>query len=97
MELPYFDRTCTVIMAGLCLDCGIELWRPSHRILNVASFELHKISVLRTLKPRREPYWGPPLSRGWHVGFRKGEGDSGNWIARYRASGGKQLYKALAA
>lgn len=61
----------------------------------MASFELHKVSVLRTLKPRREPYWGSPLSRGWHIGFRRGERDTGSWIARYRAPGGKQLYKAL--
>lgn len=61
----------------------------------MASVELHKVSVLRALKARREPYWGSPLSRGCHVGFRKGEKDTGSWIARYRAPGGKQLYKAL--
>lgn len=59
------------------------------------SFEIHKSSALKMLKPRREPYWGPPLSRGWHVGFRKSDGGTGSWIARFRSPGGKQLYKAL--
>lgn len=49
----------------------------------------------KALKPRREPYWGPPLARGRYVGFRKIGDGAGSWIARARDDDGRQRYKAL--
>lgn len=57
--------------------------------------ELHKVRVRTALKPRREPYWGPPLGRGRVLGFRKIDADIGSWIARMRNETGHKVYKAL--
>lgn len=46
------------------------------------------------LTPRREPYWGAPLSRGLFIGFRK-LADGGTWIARQRDEDGRQHYESL--
>ncbi len=46
------------------------------------------------LPPRREPYW-LMASRGCYVGYRKGRGGAGAWIARFRCEDGKQRYQAL--
>ncbi len=59
------------------------------------ALELHKAGVRKALKPRREPYWAPPLARGRYVGFRKISADAGSWIARARDDDGRQRYKAL--
>lgn len=57
--------------------------------------ELHKVRVRTALKPRREPYWGPPLARGRALGFRKIDAQTGTWIARMRNETGHKEYKAL--
>jgi hypothetical protein len=46
--------------------------------------QLHLAKVLKALKPRksRDPYWGAPLARGRHVGYRKIAADKATWIAR---------------
>jgi hypothetical protein len=62
---------------------------------NSQSHQLQKASVLRTLPPRREPYWAAPLSRGRFVGLRKIDDRRATWIARFRNEAGKQKYKAL--
>jgi integrase len=62
---------------------------------NSQSHQLQKASVLRTLPPRREPYWAAPLSRGRFVGLRKIDARRATWIARFRNEAGKQKYKAL--
>ncbi|MEX2051911.1 MAG: tyrosine-type recombinase/integrase [Steroidobacteraceae bacterium] len=49
----------------------------------------------RAVRPRREPYWGPPLARGRYVGFRKIADEEGSWIARAREEDGHQRYKSL--
>lgn len=59
----------------------------------MARFEIDKASVRNKLKPRRSPYWGPPVERGLYVGFRKLE-RGGTWIARYRTDDG-QKYSSL--
>jgi len=50
----------------------------------IKAIELHKASVLRALEPRRDPYWGAPLTRGRFVGYRKIADDRASWIARMR-------------
>lgn len=60
-----------------------------------SSNQIHKVGVRRALRPRREPYWGPPLARGRYVGFRKIAGGEGSWIARAREDDGHQRYKSL--
>lgn len=65
--------------------------------------ELHKRAARDALKPRREPFWGPQLAAGQHVGLRKmpdpekpGEVTALAWIARYRDSTtGVRSYKSL--
>lgn len=59
------------------------------------SIEIHKAGVRRALKPRREPYWGPPLARGRYVGFRKISAEVGSWIARARDDDGRQRYHSI--
>ncbi len=59
------------------------------------SSEIHKVGVRKALRPRREPYWGPPLARGRYVGFRKIADGKGSWIARAREEDGHQRYKSL--
>ncbi len=59
------------------------------------SNEIHKVGVRKALRPRREPYWGPPLARGRYVGFRKIADREGSWIARAREDDGHQRYKSL--
>jgi len=57
---------------------------------------LQKISVRRVLAPRREPYWGAPLSRGLYVGFRKIDAERGSWIGRrFDEETHKHKYKSL--
>lgn len=46
------------------------------------------------LKPRREPYW-QRVEVGLFVGYRRLEAGTGTWIARRRADGGGQQYRAL--
>ena len=59
------------------------------------SIEIHKAGVRRALRPRREPYWGPPLARGRYVGFRRIADGEGSWIARARDDEGRQRYQSL--
>jgi integrase len=58
------------------------------------SHEIHKISARRALPVRREPYWGPPLAQGRHLGYRKIDAERGTWIARLWLDG-KQVYRSL--
>jgi len=46
------------------------------------------------LKPRREPYWHR-VEAGLFVGYRRPETGGGTWVARRRAEGGGQQYRAL--
>lgn len=57
--------------------------------------EIHKERVRKSLKPRREPYWGAQIARGRYLGFRKIEEQRGSWIARLRDDAGVQHYRAL--
>lgn len=57
--------------------------------------EIHKAKVRQALPPRREPYWGAPLGRGWVLGFRKIDAGRGSWIARKRDETGHKVYKSL--
>lgn len=57
--------------------------------------QLHKLTVLKALEPRRDPYWGPPIAKGRHVGYRKLDATRGSWIARFRAEDGKFRFQAL--
>jgi integrase len=59
------------------------------------AFLLHQSLVRNRLQPRREPYWGPPLAKGQHVGLRKITATTAAWIARYRDDDGQRHYKAL--
>jgi integrase len=63
------------------------------------SWDLHTKSVLKALQPRREPWWGPPLAKGRHIGFRKiGAANTyvGTWIARmWDEEKGDYVYKSL--
>lgn len=55
---------------------------------------IDKSGARKDLDPRREPYWGAPLSRGLYLGFRRTE-QGGTWIARWRDDDGKQRYNSL--
>jgi integrase len=57
--------------------------------------QLHKASVLKALARRRDPYWGAPIARGQHVGYRKLTGEGGTWIARYRGEDKKMRFRSL--
>jgi len=46
------------------------------------------------LEPRREPYWHR-VEAGLFLGYRKAEVGAGTWVARRRADGGGQQYRAL--
>jgi len=59
------------------------------------SHRLHQSSIRNALKPRREPYWGAPLARGWYIGIRKIDTVTATWIARFRDDEGRQNYKSL--
>jgi len=59
------------------------------------SKSLHLKSTRDALKPRREPYWGPPLDQGRHLGVRKSADGTCTWVARLRDSDGKRHYRAL--
>lgn len=59
------------------------------------SIAIHKAAVRKALRPRREPYWGPPLARGHFVGYRRIADGEGSWIARARGEDGHQRYKSL--
>src|SRR5580658_8234305 len=60
------------------------------------SDRINTASARASLKPRREPYWAPPLERGRSVGYRKIDKERGTWIARARdPETGKQQYYAL--
>ncbi len=59
------------------------------------AIEIHKVRVRTTLKPRREPYWGPAIGRGQSLGFRKIDALTGSWVARMRDEHGRKSYKAL--
>jgi integrase len=52
-------------------------------------------SAREKLPKRREPYW-TVLSAGCALGYRKGA-KGGNWIAKFRAGGGKRHLEALGA
>jgi integrase len=52
-------------------------------------------NVRLKLPPRREPYWCG-ISRGAYIGYRRGAGASGTWIARTRIDG-RQHYEAIGA
>lgn len=59
--------------------------------------QIDKASVRNRLQPRREPYFGAPVERSLWVGFRKGELNSGHWIAKWRDDSGKRHHAALGA
>lgn len=59
------------------------------------SYELHKVRVRNSLKPRREPYWSAPIAKGKFLGLRKIDDSTGTWIARLRDESGQQQYKSL--
>lgn len=69
--------------------------RNSSAAKRQGSIEIHKAGVRRAVRPRREPYWGPPLARGRYVGYRKIADGEGSWIARAREDDGHQRYKSL--
>ena len=46
------------------------------------------------LEPRREPYWDR-IEAGCYLGYRKLEGGTGTWIARWRNEEGAQKYHAI--
>jgi integrase len=56
---------------------------------------LHLKSTRDALKPRREPYWGPPLDKGRHLGVRKTADGTCTWVARLRDDDGKRHYQKL--
>ena len=53
-------------------------------------------SARARLAVRREPYWCV-ISAGCAIGYRRGSKGSGTWIARLRASDGRQHHEALGA
>jgi integrase len=59
------------------------------------AYELHKVGVRASLRPRREPYWGPPLERSRYLGFRKLADGTGTWIARMLDEHGDHKYRSL--
>jgi integrase len=65
---------------------------------NSMTVQLHLAKVLKALKPRksRDPYWGAPLARGRHVGYRKIAADKATWIARrWSVEEGKYRFQSL--
>jgi integrase len=58
------------------------------------AWEIHKAGARAALAPRREPYWGTPLGRGRHVGYRK-LSVGGVWIARWSDEQHQRSYKSL--
>jgi len=59
------------------------------------AFEIHKVSIRKALRARREPYWGSPVEAGRYIGFRKINESTGTWIARMRDEDGTQKYRSL--
>lgn len=60
------------------------------------SYDIHLAGVRNKIEPRREPYWGPPIERGKHIGVRKLDNGSCTWIARrYDEEQSGYRYKAL--
>ncbi len=60
------------------------------------AFDIHLASARNKLEPRREPYWGPPIQRGRHLGVRKLESGECTWIARrYDEDDSAYRYKSL--
>lgn len=55
---------------------------------------IHKVGVRTALKPRREPYWAPPLGLNQSLGYRKWDDGRGSWVARRKESD-RKTYKAL--
>lgn len=51
--------------------------------------------VRKSLKARREPYWGPPIRRGSFLGVRKLDDGTCTWIARWRDDENRQRYRAI--
>jgi integrase len=58
-----------------------------------SAHQLHKSSIRKALSARREPYWGPPIAKGQHVGYRKIDADTGTWIARLYVDGAQTYHK----
>src|SRR5262249_27233072 len=56
---------------------------------------IYYVKDRKALQPRREPYWGTPVSRGRVVGYRKIDAQTGSWVARMRNETGHKIYKAL--
>lgn len=59
------------------------------------SRDIHLSRVRKSLAPRREPYWGPPLTKGGFLGMRKLEDGTCRWIARWRDEEGRQRYRSI--
>ena len=60
------------------------------------SHDIHLAHVRSNLSPRREPYWGPPIEQGKHIGVRKLANGTCTWIARrYDDEKPGYTYKAL--
>jgi integrase len=55
---------------------------------------IHKTSIRKALRPRREPYWSR-IRRGLYLGFRKIDGDSGAWVARVQHADRSKNYRSL--
>jgi integrase len=87
------SRSVQPVRARKHLTANPSIIKPTRS--NSQSHQLQKASVLRTLPPRREPYWAAPLSRGRFVGLRKIDARRATWIARFRNEAGKQKYKSL--
>lgn len=52
----------------------------------MADYRLDKLTVLKSLPVRPDPYFGAPLARGQHVGYRKTASGENTWIARFTAN-----------
>lgn len=59
----------------------------------MARYDIDKAGVRKRLKPRRAPYWGPPIGTSLFLGFRALE-HGGTWNARALIEG-QHLYKSL--
>ena len=59
------------------------------------SYDIHLSRARKRLAPRREPYWGPPLTKGGFLGVRKLDDGTCTWIARWRDDEGKQRYRSI--
>lgn len=55
---------------------------------------IDKATARNQLKPRREPYWGPPLAHGLFLGFRRAE-FGGTWIARLHDEDKRHRYHSI--